>query len=1450
MLSFDFKSGDVGEYARQFKNLNIAQQTAILKSKNFNENEKKFLAKSANLDINDLGNVITTNHSNATKATKGLSSAFVGLWATMKPVLAALATNPLTWIATIGTATIALHDYFTVDYAEANAALDESKQKYTETTETLKSLNEEYKTNQERIEKLQKLKDNGSITSSEQNELNTLTSENEELNRKIALKEKLLELEQQEAIDDAKEAVTKESHSVAQSVQMGDASGKSNPKGEVDKVTDAEAIKEDTDLINKYENKILPDLQNQLSAVQKDIENANNPFTKWLKELEAADIKSKIEHYKTSLRTLYADLESRSANVEEQLALLKLDPDANASEIETLEFALSNITDQLVNAGNALKTVDANSNTFINTSSGVHTLSSGLDQLSKIYNDVKDGGNFDYSSILNNEDFTTIFGSYTEEYDNFIQTIANSPKDINACQDAFNELADAYISGSGALDSVTEETKEGTIALLKQKGVANADELVMKRLVAQKEFLAAKERIAAIESKNLTDITLDEVNAIIAEGIASSETQAYLAALSLAKININNLKLDTKSDIDNIIAVANAAGASAEYLDTLRTALGVLQNHDGKINYGYAVIADPDERAKHEAAAKAEQQVKDIFNSINTTRLNASDFYGDATSNADMIDSNANLKSTAETFNWLETALSRVQRTITNLGKAVAATWKSWTTRNTNLASQIAEVNKEIALQTQAYNTYMTQANAVGLSENYKSLIRSGSLHIEAISDENLKQKIQEYQDWYEKALACDDAIHDLNEELATLAKQKFDNVSKRFDDKLSVLEHRTTMLDSSIDQLETQGYTANSEMYESLIQVEQSKLLELQSKYEKLKSSMNGVERGTELWYEMYDQVLSTKEEIQNSTNAIIEYNNAMHELDWKVFDKVQEKLSGIQSESDFLIDLMSDEDMFDETGTMTKYGQTTMGLHAVNYNKHMHQAEQYKGELEKLEEELAKDPNNQTLLDRKDELYESWMKEIQAAEEARQSMIDLGKDGYDALLDSMDKLIEKRKTMLSQAKELSDYEKNISEQTEEIASLEKQLAAYQGDTSEESRATIQKLKVSLEEARENLKETEYDKYISDQERLLDNLYSQTEEWINKRLDDEDMLIEEFIASTNANAESIKETLQQESDKVGFTLSNEMESIWSPSGSFGSVVTTYCDDFLTQQTTTNNILTNMMDYISGIMKQPNGWVQNSNGSWSYNQSGQRMKNDWIKHTDNKWYHLNSEGTMDANRWIINDTGTWSYVDGSGAAVTGWQYLEAGGRNDWYAFDNEGNMYENQWIGDYFVGKDGRMLTGTWVGHDGTYYYVGGDGKWYDYPGWTSSTKPSGNHPIYEYAKGSRYIPSERLALLAEQGPELKFDASEGVLSLLGTGDKVFTNMQAENLWKISKSLDSLPANGMSKNVSFGDIHFDFNLPNVKNTNDFITELQHSKRFENIILEITDGKNCFSKYKW
>ena len=118
------------------------------------------------------------------------------------------------------------------------------------------------------------------------------------------------------------------------------------------------------------------------------------------------------------------------------------------------------------------------------------------------------------------------------------------------------------------------------------------------------------------------------------------------------------------------------------------------------------------------------------------------------------------------------------------------------------------------------------------------------------------------------------------------------------------------------------------------------------------------------------------------------------------------------------------------------------------------------------------------------------------------------------------------------------------------------------------------------INEAKQALEETEYDKYLSDQEQMLDALYDETEEWINQRLDDQNWLLQQLIDYTNENASVIKDTLESEADAVGYELSEAMKSIWNPEGTYSSVVAGYVDGFTTLFTTTNRTLESIKEYV------------------------------------------------------------------------------------------------------------------------------------------------------------------------------------------------------------------------------------------------------------------------------
>ena len=1188
--------------------------------------------------------------------------------------------------------------------------------------------------------------------------------------------------------------------------------------------------------------------------------------------VEAVEMYNKVKS-ETSNKTTgsFSTIFNSSDFSEQKQSLLDL---AKAGELTNKALSsddYSDFIDKLEEIGISAEEAKTEILSLLDATEKLSGASKSISGLENAYNEFKEKG---YVLAETIEFIPDVFRELeTYDFDVFENIIGN-PKNIEQMQGAFNDLVTAYISEMAVLSDVSEAEAQRFISNLEEMGVTNADTVVNSVLAlndsmkatakeaestAQEinEFLVNVKGKAASATNDLTNCTWSEINALIEEGNKFGYTTSKIEEFAMQKIWANRNSINTSDDIAQLLAVAKAAGFAATSISAYENAVKLQ-----KQGYGGG-----DAWVQSMQASAWEDVLKEIEESFNFTPTVS--YKAPTSSSSSSTSSSKEAEKTAEEIDWIEKLLERIQSRIDSLDKTASSTYRAWSTRNKALLDELKEVNGEIKAQQKAYDVYMAKANSVGLSEHYKQLVQNGDYSIEDITDDTLKDQISSYEEWYNKAMDCSDAITDLKDRISELGMTQFENLVTQYEDKLGSYAHEVEMLQTYIDQTEAKGYALGGNYYKQLISVQELNIAKLKEQYESLKDSLqSSVDTGkvkvySESWYDMVDSIRNVQKSIEDANTSLIEYQNNLRDLEWESFDRLADKISKISEESDFLISLMSDEKMFTEEG-ITDEGQATLGLHAINYNTYLTQADEYAREIQKINGELADDPHNDTLVDRRQELLDLQQQSILASEEEKQAIRNLVQDGYDVFLESLQKIIDKRKDMLKDIKSLHDFEKEIGKQTSEVAKLEKILKAYEGDNSEEARAKIQEYKVSLEEAESALEETEYDKYIQDQEQMLDTIYSQAEEFVNQRLDNLSQLVSDVIDSTNENASEINETIKESADDVGYTISSKLANAFnSASNGVSDLVSDYNDNFLETMTTLQASVDAIRNLIAGtsdtdsesfqdnyandkmgsfekleeLLSTPqNKWTQDTNGTWNYYEGGEQVKDSWTKYDkDNKWYHLDSEGNMSTSKWIKNDSGTWSYVNDLGQALTGWHKLDWQGSKDWYSFDDEGNMHENQWIDDYFVAKNGKMLTNTWIGHNGKYYWVGEDGKWLNKPGWSLDYKPNDGLPLYEYAKGSKRIPKDQLALVGEKGQEVQLDSSEGVLKVVGKGDMVFTNEASRKLWEFSQD----PEGYMAKLGLSGLKPVEFAIPNISSMNK-MPEIQRVAPNQNVNIQLGD----------
>lgn len=109
--------------------------------------------------------------------------------------------------------------------------------------------------------------------------------------------------------------------------------------------------------------------------------------------------------------------------------------------------------------------------------------------------------------------------------------------------------------------------------------------------------------------------------------------------------------------------------------------------------------------------------------------------------------SSAAEKAQEEIKDWVEVLLQRIARLFENF-KNMSEYWATYNNQLRELNSAIAQARTNIEKNKAAYKRYIQEANSVGLSEAYMSKVRNGELDIETITDEDLKNKIDQYTEW------------------------------------------------------------------------------------------------------------------------------------------------------------------------------------------------------------------------------------------------------------------------------------------------------------------------------------------------------------------------------------------------------------------------------------------------------------------------------------------------------------------------------------------------------------------------------------------------------------------------------------------------------------------------------------------------------------------------------
>ena len=108
-----------------------------------------------------------------------------------------------------------------------------------------------------------------------------------------------------------------------------------------------------------------------------------------------------------------------------------------------------------------------------------------------------------------------------------------------------------------------------------------------------------------------------------------------------------------------------------------------------------------------------------------------------------------------EIVDSIEILLDRMDRSIQKLTDSIETYSYDLSKQSAASDKAMSTIRSNLTTLQSAYNRYIKEANSVGLSDSWKKRVQNGAIDITTITDENLADKISNYQDWWKISRQC-----------------------------------------------------------------------------------------------------------------------------------------------------------------------------------------------------------------------------------------------------------------------------------------------------------------------------------------------------------------------------------------------------------------------------------------------------------------------------------------------------------------------------------------------------------------------------------------------------------------------------------------------------------------------------------------------------------------------
>lgn len=535
-----------------------------------------------------------------------------------------------------------------------------------------------------------------------------------------------------------------------------------------------------------------------------------------------------------------------------------------------------------------------------------------IGKLSSAFKELSDDG---YITTKTLGEIKTATGLADDEWAEYENKLLNAKKGSADFNQVLSELTYKILENEFATIDLTNATDEEITAIenkiaatLRESGVENANAVAH-------EYVGIARVNAAIAAYDGTQASYDSAAALISESLSAEQAKVAMNQLELAKRNVNNAKITPSDDIDNIIAIANAALASAQTLKDLARAKAELAEGfvgpvskstmdmmNGSYDFEFDKL-DPSD-FKVSAPRYSGGSSSKGSGSGSSSKEDAAN-YKDAT---DAIINRINLRATElkQDEELINSKLDLID-TETEYAKAIKLT-NSLISNQRLRKEELIKANNQISHEAQ----YLRDSNPYDedswfdsqgeATEAYYSLLNSVGTGTEQEKIETLFKQIQKYKKAYlENEKEIRDVDKDIFENTKKISDYARNALEKQFKERTEDSE-RWISTEESLDKLNTKEKLA---AYKRIIAYHDDFLKQIETD-----ENLSAKDRD-ELWKEYYDQredyaikAYETEREIVDNASSELE---RIISLETKNLQRKNEELDKSLTKEQKILEIMN---------------------------------------------------------------------------------------------------------------------------------------------------------------------------------------------------------------------------------------------------------------------------------------------------------------------------------------------------------------------------------------------------------------------------------------------------------------------------------------------------------------------------------------------------------------